>query len=237
MSTLMEQQELQNAQVAFALVSRMVYEEPSEQWIESLLGKQLFENAPYGAENSSVCKGLEFFRLWEEEAQSQDFDVLVANLKSEWLMLIAGAGTPEAPSWQSYYSETNSQLFSKTTLDVRKWYKQYGLMLQNLNKEPDDHLGIMLGFMSHLMALEEEAHVEGKSEEAQGLKKAQEDFLVAHILPWLASWHYLLKTHARSDYYRGVAHLVFGFCEEYAKRFGIFFNQDQERFLYKTKKG
>ena len=73
------------------------------------------------------------------------FDERVAALRREWLRLFVGAGTPDAPSWESFYRDPNSQLFSARTLEVREQYRRHGLQIERLHAEPDDHLGLMLG--------------------------------------------------------------------------------------------
>ena len=146
----------------------------------------------------------------------------MAALRREWLRLFVGAGTPDAPSWESFYRDPNSQLFSARTLEVRERYRRHGLQIERLYAEPDDHLGLMLGFVGHLIGLEAEA-----------LADEQESFLVEHVLPWLAAWRYSVDAHASSDYFRGAGAFVFGLCARYAQRFGVAFDREGQVFKRK----
>ncbi len=238
-----DEQGVRAAQVCFALASQLIYREPNEEQINQYIEHDVFAAAPFGIDNVSVVSGLEKLKAWcdkaaAEKAESQTeadntaFYEEVSSLKNEWLYLFIGYGTPKAPSWEAYYRDLNSPLMGPKTLEVRAWYREYGLEIENLYKEPDDNLGLMLGFLSELLSLEADALCEADTAKATDLATAQKDFLSDHILPWLAAWHYKVREYARSDYYKGVGELVFGFSEELAKRYGISFNEEKEAFVY-----
>ena len=161
------------------------------------------------------------------------FDERVAALRREWLRLFVGAGTPDAPSWESFYRDPNSQLFSARTLEVREQYRRHGLQIERLHAEPDDHLGLMLGFVGHLIGLEAKALAVGDDAAAGEAADEQESFLVEHVLPWLAAWRYSVDAHASSDYFRGTGAFVFGLCARYAQRFGVAFDREGQVFKRK----
>ncbi|MFR1639199.1 MAG: molecular chaperone [Eggerthellaceae bacterium] len=118
-------------------------------------------------------------------------------LKREWFRLFVGAGAPDAPCWESYYTEPNSQMFGERTLEVRAAYRRHGLQIERLHAEPDDHLGLMLGFMAHLCGAEADA-LAGDSAlpncaPAGGPGK--------HVLP---GWHLAYEVASMRSDYRGV---------------------------------
>lgn len=230
-----QEKDLREAQIAFSLVSQLVYNEPEQDWLTSFIDNKAFEAAPFGMDIPSVLKGLDSLGAWSSYALQRGLKPTVDDLKSEWFTVLVGAGTPKAPCWGSFYCETNSQLFGIGTLEVRRWYKEHGLMLQRENKEPDDHLGLILGFISFLMGKEADALVRQDQKEADRLCEAQQDFMTAHLLPWLPVWRYQLSKYAYSDFYRGVADLVFGLCEAYVQRFEIHFDQEKEAFFFKNR--
>ena len=128
------------AEACFAQASQLLYCEPDAEVVADQVAERPFQNAPFGMD--------------DDEA---GFDERVAALRREWLRLFVGAGTPDAPSWESFYRDPNSQLFSARTLEVREQYRRHGLQIERLHAEPDDHLGLMLGFVGHLIGLEAEA--------------------------------------------------------------------------------
>ena len=113
---------------------------------------------------------------------------------------------------------------------VREAYRRHGLEIERLHREPDDHLGLMLGFLSRLMAEEREAVEAGDMQQGAALADEQDAFLTEHVLPWLAPWRYAVEKYARTDFYRGVGAFVFGLIACYAERFGIRFDGKASAF-------
>lgn len=163
-------------------------------------------------------------------AASPLFGERVGALQREWLRLFAGVGTPEASCLESFYVEPNRHMFGKSTLAVREAYRAHGLQIERLHSEPDDHLGLMLGFVSHLVGEELEALERGDTPAAEAAARDQEQFLVEHVLPWLAVWRYLVASHGTSEYYLGAGDFVFGLVSHYATRFGIVYDEQAEAF-------
>lgn len=236
METVYDQEKLAAAEACFSMASQLLYCEPSENQVSDQIDSDMFEAAPFGMEHDQVRQGLAAMDAWCR-ATSGDSEALshrVAALQREWLRLFVGMGTPEASCLESFYTEPNSHMFGASTLEVRAWYRRYDLQIERLRAEPDDHLGLMLGFVGHLAGLESEALAEGDTDHAIALAKDQETFLVQHVLPWLPAWHYATNGHATSDYFKGVANFVFGLCSQYVTRFGIRF--DQASTSYKREK-
>lgn len=243
MSELYDHDERVAAEACFAMASRLLYCEPDDAELTAQVEEHLFEAAPFGMENAQVREGLEALDAWCVDAAAEDDDARTerfAALHREWFRLFVGAGTPDAPSWESFYVDPNSQLFSRNTLEVRAFYERYGLRIERLHAEPDDHLGLMLGFLGHLIGRELDAEAEaaeGVSADASQVVADQEALLVEHLLPWLPAWHYGARKHASSDYFRGVADLVFGLVVHYARRFGIAFDEESQSFKKDVRPG
>lgn len=229
-----ESEMLEGARLAFSFASQLVYLEPQEEMISSFCETRIFESSPFAAENQVVANGLQLLDGWCVRAAAGDLAAEVKELRCEWLSLFGGAGTPQAPCWESYYVEPNSQLFGRATLDVRSWYRRYGLRIERLHNEPDDNLGLMLGFVGHLMGLESASAASGDVSAAIAAREAQREFMVEHVLPWLPAWRYLAAKYAKSEYYRGIADLVFGLVQEYVMRFGIVFRSEEDVFVAKS---
>lgn len=228
-----DRETLAGAQLCFALASRLLYCEPDDAELTMQMEEHLFAEAPFGIEHPQVCEGLAAMDAWCADAATESPDARserFSALRREWFRLFVGAGTPDAPSWESYYTDPNSQLFSVRTLEVRAWYQRYGLELERLHAELDDNLGLMLGFVSHLIDLEGEAMAAGDEARARTLADDEETFMTEHILPWLSAWRYSALKHATSAYFRGLVAFVFGLCACYAERFGVVFDEDAQAF-------
>lgn len=254
MNTPFNSDELARAEVCFAVASQLLYVEPNVALVAEQVASRQFASAPFGEDDEDVREGLSLLDEWcasaaqategADEADGIDVVTLLAEspafaesvdeLRREWLRLFVGLGTPEASCLESFYVEPNSHMFGKNVIAVRAAYRRHGLEIERLHREPDDHLGLMLGFLSRLMAEEREAVEAVDEQRAVTLADEQDAFLTEHVLPWLAPWRYAVEKHARTDYYRGVGAFVFGLVACYARRFGIRF--DGEACAFKRRK-
>lgn len=253
MNTPFNSDELARAEVCFAVASQLLYVEPNVALVAEQVASRQFASAPFGEDDEDVREGLSLLDEWcasaaqaaeategADEADGIDVVTLLAEspafaesvdeLRREWLRLFVGLGTPEASCLESFYVEPNSHMFGKNVIAVRAAYRRHGLEIERLHREPDDHLGLMLGFLSRLMAEEREAVEAVDEQRAVTLADEQDAFLTEHFLPWLAPWRYAVEKHARTDYYRGVGAFVFGLIACYAERFGIRFDGKASAF-------
>ena len=223
MTTEYDQEQLAAAGACFAQASRLLYCEPdTEEW------PLRFESACSRLRRTAWMtrmwqRGLACLDAWcVEAARVSDadgcraFDERAHGLKREWFRLFVGAGTPDAPCWESFYLEPNSQMFGEKTLEVRAAVPTSRTANRALHAEPDDHLGLMLGFMGHLCGVEADALADGQEDAARVAADEQKAFLAEHVLPWLAVWRYAVEKNVDSDYYRGVGAFAFGLCARYA---------------------
>lgn len=228
-------QELQGASVALSLVSRLLYLEPDAQMIRVIVDERVFDEVPFGAGAERVEGGLSLLRAWCDEARCSEerFEEMVGALRREWLLVFTGLGLPKAPSWASYYTDPGARILSPDTLVTRGWYKRFGLQIERLHNEPDDHLGLMLAFAAHLAELEANCRLgEGGRWTLEELVEAQEQFLVDQVLPWLPAWYDNAAKESQSSFFKGLSDLIFGLCEASAARFGIRFNAEKNKFAY-----
>ena len=210
--------DLAAAQVAFDLASTLVREEPTGELLALLAQDGMLAEAPFGQDNPNVERGLVLMRSWLADAHARKGDDGLAELRREWLRLIAGLGTPEVPSWESYYTASDHRLFSERTVEVRELYARHGLQAQHPGSEPDDHLGLLLQFLAHLAKEESEA---ASSEDVALARGDARLTLERHVLPWLPAWYEAMMRHAGTDYYKGVANLTFGLVQSFALGYGI----------------
>lgn len=225
----METEDLNGAQAMFALASQFIYCEPQADQIAGYAANDLFADAPFGTDDETLVQGLDEMRAWCAQAvASDDYEEQISALKSDWFQLYVGAGVPNAPSWSGFYQSPNHQLLSYETLEVRNIYQKFGLRMERVNSEPDDNLGIMMGFIAHLISLELDDVCDSMREEAF---ETQRKLLVKRILPWISAWHYKAVKYARTGYYLGVGNLVFGLIRAYAKRFDVRYVEESQSFV------
>jgi TorA maturation chaperone TorD len=213
----MEQKNLENWKTAtmgetllFGLLGKVLYRKPEESWLTTLINEDVFADVPFGAEQAEVNKGLEILRLWAEENRGGISAKELAAINKDHLYLFTGVGPALAPVWESVYFSEMRLLFQEQTLQVREWYARYGLQVEQKNKEPDDHIGLELGFVAHLATLALASIETGDDPAAEQNLQAQRDFLAQHLLRWGPAWAELVEKHAETNFYRGLAHLTNG---------------------------
>lgn len=213
-------EELEVMQVALEFAALLVHEEPTLALVENLRTAGCFDEAPFGQGNPNVVRGLAQMNTWIKEAQAAGFEDAAAALRREWLDLMVGLGTPKAPCWESYYTEADRRLFAKNSIELQALHRKYGATLETREKEPCDHLGILLKFAALLVA--REAYLIDSGE--PGADEVRADcaaMFEQHVLPWLPEWYANMARNATSAYYKGLADLVFGLIQSFVTRFGI----------------
>lgn len=225
------------AQVALGLAARLLYDEPTDEDVANYLEPGLFADAPFGDDDEAVRMGLAAMDAWcraTARAVTNDAEALhgrASDLRSDWLNLLVGMGEPKAPAWAGCYLNPSSAILGESALAVRRLYKRHGFQLQHQNQEPDDHLGLMLSFVSLLIQLElegENRKDEGALANVEASQECQAQLLQKYILPWLPLWRWSVEKFARTEFYRGVGDLVFGLVRAYAARFGFRYAEDEE---------
>lgn len=218
----MQIEELEGARLAFSMAASLVYGEPDAIALERYLTPGLFEGSPFGEGDADVSEGLAAMATWCDEMRGcADHDGGLAALRDDWFQLFAGPGEPAAPAWAGYYLATNSQILSEESLAVRRIYACHGFEPVRKNREPDDDLGIMLGFLGQLAS--EAAAAEGAGDDGAD-RHALDDarvLLGRHILPWIGVWRERVAANARTSFYRGVGNFVYGLVHSYAKGLGV----------------
>jgi len=202
--------DLTGEMLLFGTLSKLLYASPEKEWIQSLLAEKVFDETPFGAEQADVTHGLSLIQAWNRNVWDKDPNVAFADLETDYLYLFIGAGKVLAPPWESVYSSEERLVFQEQTLQVRAWYRKYGLQSEQLYHEPDDHIGLELSFLAHLAQLALQAIDQQDEGELVRLLSDQQTFLREHPLRWAQTWCGLVDKHARTDFYRGIALLVTG---------------------------
>lgn len=130
-------------------------------------------------------------------------------------------------------------MFDDATLDVREFYRKYGLEVPEKNAVPDDHIGYELLFLAWLCgraaSCTGEGHEKSPSEarDTADLESARNgagsfavpaamvDFLSKHVLPWSGRFAAAVIDKAATSFYRGAAHLMNGTIRLLARSAGL----------------
>lgn len=194
----------------FSLLSRLFYSYPNDeiqQWIKSMIEEKIFSEVPYATDQEASKKGIE---LIKQMGMNSVTDETLEKIRDDYLRLFIGIGKVLAPPWESVYFNENHLLFREQTLQVRNWYRRYGLEYEKIHKEPDDHISLEMSFIVCLSKRALEALEENNKQKFEQLIEAQRQFLSEHLLAWGSQFCRLVIEHAETDFYRGLAYLIMG---------------------------
>lgn len=126
-------------------------------------------------------------------------------LKEEYHRLFIGPGHLPAPPWESVYLSKEKIIFDEHTLAVRDFYKKWGVNTKEFKKEPDDHIGFELEFVSILIGKSIDALNENNIIKLKAAMSAQKEFFEKHILLWVEEFADKLFNNTEEKFYKGLA--------------------------------
>lgn len=122
-------------------------------------------------------------------------DCFAANdaLTWEYRRLFVGPAAKAAPPWGSVYTDREQVAFGASTLELRAWMRSHGVARLGGERDPEDHIGLMLALMAWL---------------AQDQPADLDEFLRLHLLPWAGHFLDLMAAAAEHPFYEGLARLT-----------------------------
>jgi putative dimethyl sulfoxide reductase chaperone len=194
----------------FKMIGRLLYIYPNDEertWMQSLIDEDIFSETPLAGERDDTKTGLGLLQKWAKNGIS---DQVFDEMRADYTRLFIGLNKILATPWESVHLGDDHLVFQKRTLEVRAWYKRFGLESEKIHQEPDDHIGLELMFLSHLSTLGIEAQDHQDNSRFESLLEAQREFIKQHLGVWALTWCGLVEKNARTDFYRGLALLTRG---------------------------
>ncbi|MBU2611430.1 MAG: molecular chaperone TorD family protein [Chloroflexi bacterium] len=204
------QETLTGEMLLLELLGRVFYSYPENEertWLQSLIDEDVFSEVPFAADKDETKASLEFLQNWGKNGIA---DEAFENMQADYTRLFIGPVKVLAPPWGSVHLGDDRLIFQQRTLEVRAWYKRFGLEAEKIHREPDDHIGLELLFLSHLAALGIQSLNEQDNARFEELLDAQREFFKKHLGLWALTWCGLVEENAQTDFYKGLAHLTRG---------------------------
>lgn len=193
-------------ELAYSFLSRVFYEPPSQELIDTLAAEALFDAFPLETEQPEAETGLRILRDFCATWDASKLDAL----QHDYRRLFVGPERLLAPPWESVYVSPDHLLFDTQTLQVRREYQRFGMPIPKLYNEPDDHLGLELRFVVHLSGIGIGALEREQPEVLDAALTEMRGFLNNHLMKWAPDCLTRVIENARTDYYRGCARLALG---------------------------
>jgi TorA maturation chaperone TorD len=208
-------------QLTYGFVSNAFLVAPEPAWVQKMAEDRLFEVFPLESRNGALDQGLQLLRASAGQAKNLGYAEAAAELRRDHAALFVGPDHLLAPPWESVYRSRDHLLFGDETMAVRSWYRRYGLQAKNLNREPDDHVGLEFAFLAHLATLALDAQRAGDEGAMACSCRAQSRFLQEHVMTWTPEFLGNVTEHAATDYFRGVGRLTEGAVTEAVESLGV----------------
>jgi len=209
-----------------SLLSRIIFNYPDNEertWLQSLINEDVFSDAPFAAEKDETKEGLLLLQNWGKNGLSNE---VFEHMQTDYTRMFIGPGKVTVPPWESVYFGDDKLVFQEQTLGVRNWYRRFGLEAEKLHREPDDHIGLEMSFISHLATLGIQALNEQDKNRFEEILDAKSEFFKNHLGKWALRWCFLVKENAQTDFYQGVAHLIHGAMSELSEVLDVKITKD-----------
>jgi TorA maturation chaperone TorD len=200
------------------LLGKVFYSLPDRDWFQSLIAEDTFADVPFAGAQPDVQTGLALLQAWSKGGLD---DAAFKAVQIDYTRLFTGYEKMAVPPWESVYFSEERLTFQEETMDVRRWYGRFGLEVERLRQEPDDHIGLELTFMAHLAWRGLQCLEAGDKAGLERSLGAQRAFLSEHLLRWGVHWAGLAAETAQTNLYRGLALLTRGALLELAARFSL----------------
>ncbi len=135
----------------------------------------------------------------------KDLVSFATKTRIEYARLFIGPREVVAPLHESAYLSGTKRMFTSETLDVRKFYADFGYVMVRKNREPEDSVGVEFEFLRNLCERAADAVRTGNDAEMERLLRAQGDFKQLHLNRWIREFAALVVEHDASRYYRAWA--------------------------------
>lgn len=176
--------------------------EPSIEFLKQVKESKLLTSFPYQDEGGRIQEGINIIASYLNK--SLDYSDMEEQLNIDYTMLFIMPEKTKTHPWESV--QFSGRLFSlDETLDVRKHYAKHGILPENLNLEPDDHIAFELQFMKILSEKTLKCFEKSDYKSMMNLISDQKDFMEQHLLRWAEQWASSVYKQAHTDFYKGIA--------------------------------
>lgn len=192
--------------LAYAFLSRVFYQQPTLEFLRVITrpGDALFDDWPLELDLSSADAGLPLLQQFAADWH----DSQLTALQRDYARLFVGPGKLLAVPWESVYRSAEGLVFEQQTLEVRAMYREFGMPIPNLGKEPDDHIGLELYFVAHVCAIGLDAIQQDDAAQLEAAQLGLQRFFAEHLSQWADQCLTKVSDYAQTDYYRGAARLA-----------------------------
>ena len=184
----------------------MIMFDPSQECIHDFWSKGILKNLPVSSHNPRFIKAASQLRESTGEDKSS-----ISMMKEDYMNLFTRTNNPLAPPLESAYKRVAHLKIHKDTSDISEFYKSYGWESKFKGRIPDDHLGVVLLFLT--LMIEKYLEIDDeicKPEMGNEIRR----FIDEHIILWVPAWNKQLQQYANTTGYKGIGTLILACAED-----------------------
>jgi len=183
----------------------MIMSEPTEECITDFWSNGSLKKLPLTSSNPRFMIAAALLRC-----SCDDKDLCRKTLSEDYFRLFDLRGLPMAPPHESLYTPPNNDS-GRYIQSTSEFYESYGWKPKKRNSVPDDHLGIELLFLTHL--IDQSMHIDDEPSYRE-MKKEIRRFIEQHILSWVSEWNKKVQESAHTSCYKGIGTLIHACVED-----------------------
>ena len=193
------------------------FSDPADQLSAFVADREMFLEEPFTQVAPEAAKA---FHDALASGEGDGFEGLAREVHLDRTYLFYMIGASHTSPYESVYRTDDSTVFGPTTLDVRAFYRAHGLRFDRAETEPDDHFGIELAFIAHLLGAAAEAYEAGNVEAAEEALSSTRSFLSDHVLVYSPMYLGNVQRRAKSSFYGALAGIAEGTVNTLAATLG-----------------
>lgn len=188
---------------AFTALSGLLVAAPSLARLDRVRDEELLGDWPL-LEDPDSRRGVDLLR---KSALAQESEVEV---RRDYNRLFFGPGPMIATPYESVHRSQDHLVFDLQTMQVRASYAQFGMAAPRLNREPDDHIGLEIGFLGLLCVQGMNAIDDNDDAALARIVAGIQSFLDSHLLVWGPHCLTLAANGSQTLFYQGIAAMSLG---------------------------
>lgn len=193
------------------------FSDPADQLPSFVADREMFLEEPFVQIAPEAAKA---FHAALASGEGEGFEALAREVHLDRTYLFYMIGASHTSPYESVYRTDDSTVFGPTTLEVRSFYRANGLRFDRAETEPDDHFGIELAFVAHLLGIAADAYEAGNAAAAEEALMSVRSFLSDHVLVFSPMYLGNVQRRARSSFYGALAGIAEGTVNSLAETLG-----------------
>ena len=190
-------QELQERIALHGFLGSVFLTLPDKEFVDSLLSREW---------DQTESEGVNLIGAYATAMKDADVEEILLDLGRDRARLIRGANNEGMPgAYESLFSDFKA---NEALGSLNRFYADTGFELNPDVHDSGDALGVEISFAQTLMEKELAALEEGDEESAAQWAEVRDHFHEQHLGRWAYKYADSMEHFARTDFYRGIAHLI-----------------------------